>query len=52
MKEIILDISNEGEIKIDGINLKDVQLKSLRSKMGVVLQENYLFSGSIKENIR
>ena len=43
---------NEGEIKIDGINLKDVQLKSLRSKMGVVLQENYLFSGSIKENIR
>jgi ABC-type multidrug transport system fused ATPase/permease subunit len=42
----------KGEIKIDGINLKNVNLKSLRSKMGIVLQENFLFSGTIKENIR
>ncbi len=42
----------KGEITIDGINLKDIKLKSLVNKMGVVLQENYLFSGTIMENIK
>jgi ATP-binding cassette subfamily B protein len=42
----------EGEIKIDGINIKNMNIKSLRSKLGIVLQENFLFSGSIKDNIR
>ncbi len=41
-----------GEIKIDGINLKDIKIKSLRRTMGVVLQDNFLFSGSIKDNIK
>ncbi len=42
---------NEGEIKIDGINIKDVTLTSLRENIGVVAQDVYLFSGSVKENI-
>jgi ATP-binding cassette subfamily B protein len=42
----------EGKIEIDGINLKKFDLKSLRSKMGIVLQDNFLFSGTVKENIR
>jgi ATP-binding cassette subfamily B protein len=41
-----------GEIKIDGINIKDLKVKSLRKNLAVVLQENFLFSGSIKDNIR
>ena len=41
-----------GEIKIDGINLKKIELKSLRTLMGIVLQENFLFSGTVKENIQ
>ncbi|MFC1496403.1 ABC transporter ATP-binding protein [Candidatus Margulisiibacteriota bacterium] len=40
-----------GEIFVDGINLKDFQLHSLRSQMGIVSQETILFSGTIKENI-
>ena len=42
----------EGEIKLDRINLKDVNIKSLRNKLGIVLQENFLFSGTIRDNIR
>jgi len=42
----------KGEIDIDNINLKDINLKSLRNKIGIVLQENFLFSGTIMENIR
>ncbi|MFX0146204.1 MAG: ABC transporter ATP-binding protein [Candidatus Hodarchaeota archaeon] len=42
----------EGAIKVDGIDLRDVNLKSLRDKMGIVLQENFLFSGTILDNIR
>ena len=34
----------KGEIKIDGFNLKDLKIKSLRDKLGIVLQENFLFS--------
>jgi ATP-binding cassette subfamily B protein len=42
----------EGAILIDGQDIRDVSLKSLRSQMGMVLQDSFLFSGSIKENIR
>ncbi len=42
----------KGEIDVDNINLKDINLKSLRNKIGIVLQENFLFSGTIMENIR
>jgi len=42
----------EGEIKIDGFNLKNLKIKSFREKLGIVLQDNFLFSGTIKENIR
>jgi ABC-type multidrug transport system fused ATPase/permease subunit len=42
----------EGNIEIDGINLKDVKISNLRHKMGIVLQENFLFSGTVMENIR
>ena len=41
----------EGEIKVDGHNVKDVTLSSLRESIGVVQQDVYLFSGSVKENI-
>lgn len=41
-----------GEILIDGIDVKDVDIESLRSQMGIMLQDTFLFSGSIKDNIR
>ena len=41
----------KGEIKIDGINIKDYSLKSLRDNISVVFQDNFLFSGTIRENI-
>jgi len=41
----------EGEILIDGVNIKKIAQKDLRSQIGVVLQEPFLFSGSIFENI-
>ena len=43
---------NSGEVLIDGINVADVTLDSLRSQMGIMLQDTFLFSASIKENIR
>ena len=42
----------EGSITIDDIDLKDTNVKSLRTNMGIVLQDNFLFSGTIMENIR
>jgi ATP-binding cassette subfamily B protein len=41
----------EGRITIDGHDLRDVTLDSLRSQIGIVLQETTLFSGTIAENI-
>lgn len=41
----------EGLIKIDGIDVREYDVDHLRRNVGVVLQENFLFSGSIKENI-
>jgi len=40
-----------GRITIDGIDIRDVTLKSLRANIGIVLQETFLFSATIKENI-
>ena len=42
---------SKGEITIDQRNIKDITLNSLRENVGVVAQDVYLFSGSIKENI-
>ncbi len=42
---------NRGEILIDGINISDFSLKSLRNNIGLVLQDVFLFSGSIRQNI-
>jgi ATP-binding cassette subfamily B protein len=41
----------EGEIRIDGVNIKDVSISDLRSQIGIVLQDTYLFTGTIAENI-
>jgi ATP-binding cassette subfamily B protein len=41
-----------GTIKIDGIDIKRVKQKSLRRQMGIVLQEPFLFTGTIMDNIR
>lgn len=43
---------NEGAIKIDGHNLKDFNRSELRQMFGMVLQDTWLFNGSIEENIR
>jgi ABC-type multidrug transport system fused ATPase/permease subunit len=41
-----------GNVRVDGIDVRDIQLSSLTRRMSVVLQEPYLFSGSIADNIR
>jgi ATP-binding cassette subfamily B protein len=43
---------SDGSIEIDGVNIKDIGQQSLRSQMGIVLQETHLFSGSIRDNIK
>jgi len=40
-----------GSIKIDGINISDYKINSLRDNISIVLQDNFLFAGTIKENI-
>src|SRR5690625_3669661 len=42
----------DGAIKVDGIDIRDVQARSLRDNIGMVLQDNILFSESIETNIR
>lgn len=42
---------DEGEVRVDGANVKDYSLKNLREGVGMVLQKNVLFSGSIRENL-
>lgn len=44
--------TDEGEILIDGRNVKDYSLYNLREGVGMVLQKNVLFSGTIEENLR
>ncbi|MDP4162422.1 MAG: ABC transporter ATP-binding protein [Bacillota bacterium] len=41
-----------GRVKIDGIDLKDISLSSLRNQISIVLQDTFIFSGTIIENIR
>jgi len=41
----------QGSITVDGYDLRDVKLKSLRQQIGIVLQETFLFSASIRDNI-
>ncbi len=43
---------DEGEVLVDGINVKDYSLYHLREGVGMVLQKNVLFSGTIEENLR
>ncbi|MGD9155183.1 MAG: ABC transporter ATP-binding protein [Bacillota bacterium] len=44
--------TTEGAVLLDGYNVKEVTLESLRSQLGIVLQDTFLFSGTIRENIR
>ncbi len=44
--------TDEGEVLIDGINVRDFSIKNLRDSVGMVLQKNLLFSGTIEDNLR
>ena len=44
--------TDEGEVLIDGVNVRDYTLYNLRESVGMVLQKNVLFSGTIAENLR
>jgi len=44
--------ADEGEVLVDGVNVKDYSLKNLRNGVGIVLQKNVLFSGTIMENLK
>ena len=41
----------KGEILLDGVNIKDINLRYLRKKVGIILQDPFIFAKSIKENI-
>jgi ATP-binding cassette subfamily B protein len=43
---------NEGEILLDGKNIRDISLRSLRRNIGIVQQDVYLFAGTVSDNIR
>lgn len=43
---------DEGQVLIDGVNVRDYSLKNLRNGVGMVLQKNVLFSGTIKDNLK
>ena len=42
----------QGSVSIDGIDVRDVTLHSLRSQMGIMMQDSFIFSGTIEDNIR
>lgn len=44
--------ATNGDVLVDGVNVKDYDVDTLRSKIGVVLQKSELFSGTVAENIR
>ena len=44
--------TDEGEVLVDGVNVRDYSLKNLREGVGMVLQKNVLFSGTIEDNLR
>lgn len=43
---------DSGQVLIDGVDISKVTLKSLRSQMGIMLQDSFIFSGTIEDNIR
>ncbi|MFA9422970.1 MAG: ABC transporter ATP-binding protein [Sedimentibacter sp.] len=43
---------DSGSITVDGIDIRSIKKHSLRNKLGIVLQDTYLFSGTVRENIR
>jgi len=43
---------DRGAVRVDGVDLRDVQLRSYRRQLGVVLQDPFLFSGTVADNIR
>jgi ATP-binding cassette subfamily B protein len=43
---------DEGEILADGVDIRDVTLESLRRNLGIVLQDTFIFSGTVRDNIR
>ena len=42
----------EGAVLIDGIDIRNISIESLRSQVGIVLQDTFIFSGTIRDNIR
>ncbi len=44
-------VPNQGQVRVDGIDLATVRLESYRTQLGVVLQETFLFDGTIRENV-
>ena len=44
--------ASSGEIKIDGVNIKDYPINQIRNKVGIVMQKAVLFKGSIAQNLR
>lgn len=44
--------TTSGEVLLDGVNIKDVSLKELREKIGLIPQKTFLFSGTIADNLR
>jgi ATP-binding cassette, subfamily B, multidrug efflux pump len=42
----------EGRVLLDGVDVRDVTIESLRSQVGIVLQDTFIFSGTIRDNIR
>ena len=42
---------SSGQVKIDGVDLSNIEIDSYRSKLGVVLQDDFLFEGTIRENV-
>ncbi|MBQ7293973.1 MAG: ABC transporter ATP-binding protein [Clostridia bacterium] len=43
---------SSGELLIDGVNINDITISSLRTQMGIMLQDSFIFSGTIADNIR
>jgi subfamily B ATP-binding cassette protein MsbA len=44
-------VPSKGVVRVDGVDLSEVRLVSFRTRLGVVLQESFLFDGSIRENV-
>lgn len=43
---------SSGELLIDGVNINDITISSLRTQMGIMLQDSFIFSGTIADNVR